>query len=228
MSTDLPVADVRLTKAVKTEAYSAVGYGRTCTDDTCSGGGGRLRKDGLSVECLDCRAGTWRGTDDSVCIGDSGGPAFDAQKRVLGVATVGGIGCSTAYYTRLDPHAAFLRDTVRVEAARVGAVPSWVDAVEGETPDGDGGAPSGDAAASDADPSSVTVSAADEGCAVAPRSRSSAAISAFFAAFLVLLTRACRRSTRPARTTTSSARATRSTGVRTIPAAITGTTNEYT
>jgi hypothetical protein len=216
---DSPAADVRLSKAVKDEGYSAVGYGRTCHDQSCAGGGQRLRKDVLSVDCLDCRPRTWRGTSDSVCIGDSGGPAFDAQKRVLGVATVGGLGCTTSYYTRLDTHADFLRDTVQAEATKAGfGAPGWTTAAvtEGDAgtgPDQDGGPTTGDGGTPDGAPAT-----AEEGCVVAPRSRSSSAINALFAVILVLLTRACRRSTRRARTMTSSARATRSIVVRTIPA----------
>ena len=226
-SSDSPIADVRLSKATKDEAYAAVGYGRTCGDDTtqCSGNGVRRRKDGLAVECIDCRPGTWRGTSDSVCVGDSGGPAFDAQKRVFGVTTVGGLGCTTSYYTRIDQHSDFLRETVKNEATKAALpVPAWTTSPIGDS-DAGTSTPGTDAGDSpDGSPSSAAVAQADDGCVVAPRSaraRSSAAINALFAAFLVLLTRACRRSTRPARTTTSSARATRSTGVRTIPAVIT-------
>lgn len=226
-STDSPIADVRLSRAAKGEAYSAVGYGRTCGDDTdqCSGNGVRRRKDGLAVECIDCRAGTWRGTSDSVCIGDSGGPAFDAQKRVFGVTTVGGLGCTTSYYTRIDQHADFLRDAVKNEATKSGlAAPAWTTApIDDGDRDGGASSPETDGGASSGAPVTAPAAAEADGCAVTSRSRSrsSSAIDLLLVFAVVVVTWACRRSTRPAPTTTSSARATRSTAVRTIPAVTT-------
>jgi secreted trypsin-like serine protease len=226
-ATDSPTADVRLTTAIKGEPYSAVGYGRICAEDgsQCSSGGQRNRKDGLSVECLDCRKGTWRGTSESTCVGDSGGPAFDAQKRVFGVTSVGGFGCTTAYYTRLENHVDFLRDKVKAEATNAGlAAPAWTTGEIGGAGGGttDPGADGGTGTAGDGDGgTTAAASAQDDGCVVAPRSGSSStsdAIRALSLAGIVLLTRACRRSRRRALTTTSSARATRSTADRTIPA----------
>jgi hypothetical protein len=87
------VASPRLDSALAPgETYSALGYGSTSGDGT--GGGELRRRDGLRVSCLGvgCEATTgalpqeWEG-DAGVCEGDSGGPAIDADDRVVGIAS---------------------------------------------------------------------------------------------------------------------------------------------
>jgi hypothetical protein len=67
------------------ELYSAAGYG--ATDDFGTDSGIRRRRDYLTVDCVglacpvpfDIRT-EWRG-EAGTCVGDSGGPALDAQER---------------------------------------------------------------------------------------------------------------------------------------------------
>ena len=117
------------------EAYSAIGYGNTC--GTCADGGrARNRRDALNVACLDgcgqppqyATVGEWWG-GDGVCSGDSGGPAFDSQGRVIGVASraaVSGNTCVQGIYERLDSESAFVIQSV-IDAASAGgyAPPGW-------------------------------------------------------------------------------------------------------
>lgn len=127
-ATEAPAAAVRSSAPpVEGEGYSAVGYGRRCGDggSHCSGGT-RLRRDALAVECLECRPRAFRGTTDSICSGDSGGPALDASGVVFGIAAASGIGCTSSYYNRVDVHGAFLRKIVREETIAAGiAPPAW-------------------------------------------------------------------------------------------------------
>lgn len=82
----------------------------------------------LSVECIDCRPKAFRGTSDSICSGDSGGPALDLGGVIIGVASASGVGCTASYYNRVDPHGAFLRKTVRDETGAAGiAAPPWTN-----------------------------------------------------------------------------------------------------
>lgn len=125
---EAPFAEVRsVAPPVEGEGYSAIGYGKRCTDGgpECAGGI-RERRDGLTVECIDCRPKAFRGTTDSICSGDSGGPALDLGGALFGVASAAGIGCTTAYYNRVDAHGAFLRKTVRDETTSAGiTAPAW-------------------------------------------------------------------------------------------------------
>jgi hypothetical protein len=137
---------------VEGEGYSAVGYGRLCGDGSpeCAGGT-RLRRDGLAIECVECRPKAFRGTADSICSGDSGGPALDEDGVIVGVASASGIGCTSSYYNRVDSHGAFLRKTVREETTNAGiASPAWT------TEPFDAGPP-------DAEPAPVTPNDTGEG-----------------------------------------------------------------
>jgi hypothetical protein len=86
---------------VKGEPYHAIGFG---TVDNTNGAGERRRRDGLFVGCVDnCGAGfvspgkEFMG-DTGICEGDSGGPAVDAQERVIGVTSRGAQGCTQPVY----------------------------------------------------------------------------------------------------------------------------------
>lgn len=74
------------------EPYRIIGYG--AADGEGSDLGPRRERAGLSVECVGeaCAqgvvAGEWRG-EAGVCSGDSGGPALDAQGRVIGIVSRG-------------------------------------------------------------------------------------------------------------------------------------------
>ncbi|MFO0570016.1 MAG: S1 family peptidase [Polyangiaceae bacterium] len=88
------------------ELYSAVGYGLTDPNDQNSSGT-RMRKDGIEVNCLGGECGgilgqsvqptEWMG-GPGTCPGDSGGPALDAQGRVMGVLSRGPQPCGDATY----------------------------------------------------------------------------------------------------------------------------------
>ena len=130
----------------KGEAYAAIGYGTTTEEATDPGT--RRRKDGLTVDCLGdaCQSALvspseWVG-GTSVCSGDSGSPAVDAQGDVVGVASRGTLGCATPIYADVSRVGQWLIDSV-VHAADLGgyAAPTWTtDPVGPETPDGDAGA----------------------------------------------------------------------------------------
>lgn len=127
-ASEAPAAAVRsVAPPVDGEGYAAVGYGRLCGDGSpeCAGGT-RRRRDGLAIECVECRPKAFRGTTDSICSGDSGGPALDKDGVIVGVASASGIGCTASYYNRVDSHGAFLRKMVRDETTSAGlAPPAW-------------------------------------------------------------------------------------------------------
>jgi len=84
------------------DGYSALGYG--AIDTAGSDYGVRRRRDGLEVECLggECASasvepGEWLGPAGP-CGGDSGGPALDADGRVVGVVSRALAGCQAIVY----------------------------------------------------------------------------------------------------------------------------------
>jgi MYXO-CTERM domain-containing protein len=84
------------------DQYSAIGFGGTVDDGT--GAGQRRRLDDLFVDCVgECDkfyvavGKEWQG-DHGICEGDSGGPAIDLQKRVIGVTSRGMSGCQSPVY----------------------------------------------------------------------------------------------------------------------------------
>ncbi len=118
------------------ETYSAVGYGNTC--GTCSDGGlARYRRDNLDVACVgSCGYPAYAGSEefwggDGVCSGDSGGPALDAQGRVIGVASRAGVDgghCVQSIYERVDAQCQLIKNTA-VQAASAGGytAPAWAN-----------------------------------------------------------------------------------------------------
>jgi hypothetical protein len=89
------------------EGFSAGGYGLT-SDDEDATSGQRMRIDGNEALCApdECylqypeivTAAEWVSADAGVCSGDSGGPALDAEGRVIGVASRGGDDCRATVY----------------------------------------------------------------------------------------------------------------------------------
>ena len=136
----------------KGEAYAAIGYGGT--DQVGSGIGTRRRRDGLAVSCAPgaCPKGTTASTEWSgatgVCDGDSGGPAIDAQGRVMGVVSRGAAGCAWPLYSDVYNRGPWLKDTV-ARASGIGAYapPAWT---QGTTVDPGWSMPVGAACADDA------------------------------------------------------------------------------
>jgi len=117
------------------DVYSAVGFG--ITSDGATDSGTRRRLDDLHVDCVGAActalAGAsistqheWLG-DHGTCEGDSGGPALDADHRVVGVTSRGGAGCTTPIYGDVYSWADWIKETA-THAAQVGdyPAPSWV------------------------------------------------------------------------------------------------------
>jgi hypothetical protein len=111
------------------EVYEAVGYG--VADSGRSGV--RFMRSGLEVACepgrcgIGVRASEFRG-EAGVCEGDSGGPAFDADGKVVGVVSRGGDECSTPVYSTVTAW----RDLIVQVAAHAAVVggyqaPFWVE-----------------------------------------------------------------------------------------------------
>ena len=110
--------------------YSAVGYG--ATNQSGSGSGTRRRLDGLVVDCVagDCpsyfvKPQEWIG-EKGLCSGDSGGPAIDAEGRVVGVASRAGWQCSSPVYTYVTAWGDWIRDSVLYASDKIGQEPpAW-------------------------------------------------------------------------------------------------------
>jgi MYXO-CTERM domain-containing protein len=110
------------------ETYTAVGYG---VDENGRSTGTRMERTGLNVDCQpgSCGSGVesteFRG-ETGICSGDSGGPALDADGKVVGVVSRGGPNCGTPIYGTVTAWRKFLID-VALEAAVLGGyeAPFW-------------------------------------------------------------------------------------------------------
>lgn len=130
------------------EVYTAVGYG---VDESGQSTGTRMERSGLSIDCQPgtCGAGVesteFRG-EDGICSGDSGGPAIDAEGKVVGVVSRGGPNCGTPIYGTVTAWRDFIITTAE-EAASLGGyeAPFWVTTGSSDPPLVD---PSGTAGAS--------------------------------------------------------------------------------
>lgn len=141
-ATEAAPAVPRLDELVAGEPFSAIGFGSAGEADPDPELKTRRRRDGLHVACvgLGCaddpngvQSREWVGEDEG-CKGDSGGPAFDAAGRLIGVhnrgANVTGgapMQCSgTSIYNQLAPHAAWLKAEVTRASTEAGLEPpSW-------------------------------------------------------------------------------------------------------
>jgi hypothetical protein len=103
------------------EPYTAVGYGENENGDF---NGSRMQLSGLSIACEPGTCGDgvesteFRG-ETGICSGDSGGPALDADGKVVGVVSRGGPDCSTPVYGTVTAWRDFIIDTA-TEAAKLG------------------------------------------------------------------------------------------------------------
>lgn len=128
------------------EEYTAVGYGEN-GDGALSGS--RMQLAGLTIACEPGRCGDgvesteFRG-ETGICSGDSGGPALDAQGKVVGVVSRGGPDCSTPIYGTVTAWRDFIVSTAVDASVAGGYEPSfWVTTLSSDPPSagGAGGAP---------------------------------------------------------------------------------------
>jgi hypothetical protein len=126
------------------EPFTTEGYGLTDpnSDNT---DGTRMRGSGSTVRCVgtDCQTRSdtvrnteWLSEDARTCPGDSGGPAIDAQGRVMGVTSRGPQGCTSTVYGNVSSWRDFIISTAIDAAARGGYdPPSWTSGVSLPGPD---------------------------------------------------------------------------------------------
>jgi secreted trypsin-like serine protease len=140
---DVPVA--------KGDPYTAVGFG---VAEQAGSEGTRRAKTGQAVVCASesCAArGLMTSTEfvgaDSICEGDSGGPAIDSSGSVIGIVSRGADNCGLAIYSAVAPWGSWI-ETIAQQAAQTGnyTMPAWF------SPNGD----QGSSAVAASDPSSST------------------------------------------------------------------------
>ncbi|HEY3494410.1 MAG TPA: trypsin-like serine protease, partial [Polyangiaceae bacterium] len=112
--------------AERGEPYVAIGYGVNADGEQNEG---RMLLDGLEVRCsTDCNVryqveeNEFLG-DTGVCSGDSGGPALDAQGKVIGVVSRGSDPCATPIYGSVAAFGGWIIETA-FEAAASGGYPA--------------------------------------------------------------------------------------------------------
>jgi trypsin len=125
-----PIAPRLNDPTTRGEAFTAVGYGTALAEGEA---GTRRQISGVQVVCGadQCQApGVLTNTEfvgeQGVCEGDSGGPALDADERVVGVASRTGQDCAFAIYSAVEPWRDLIIDTAE-RAATLGSydLPDW-------------------------------------------------------------------------------------------------------
>jgi MYXO-CTERM domain-containing protein len=145
------------------EAYTAVGYGQDLPGDAgIAGAGARRGRSGLKVECAPggCGAGVQSdefGGNEGICSGDSGGPALDADGKVVGVVSRSGDSCNHPVYGSVASWKDWITTTTR-QAALDGKydVPFWVDSGSSDSPNPSTTSPGDDAGSGTAGASATT------------------------------------------------------------------------
>ncbi len=142
-----PIAPRLDAPVIDGEPYTAIGFGAT---PAASEQGARRSREGLLVSCTpeSCtgvagvESNEFRG-GDGVCSGDSGGPAIDAEGRVIGIASRS-VDCTESVYSALPLWRDFIREVTGV-AVRAGDYPEpeWLEPAppmqpEPEMPDASG------------------------------------------------------------------------------------------
>ncbi|HEX6274100.1 MAG TPA: S1 family peptidase [Polyangiaceae bacterium] len=138
----VPRIDVR---AIAGESYVALGYG---IDDRGNRTAGRMRLDGLVIQCSTGRCGgfdlaaTEFMGEAGVCSGDSGGPALDMDGRVIGVLSRGSDPCGTPVYGGVAGFRDWIMATA-LDAAAAGGYepPFWATSGSSDRPPGVEGDP---------------------------------------------------------------------------------------
>jgi hypothetical protein len=123
------------------EAYTAVGYGQDLPGDAgIAGAGARRGRSGLTVECAPGTCGTGVEADEfggnaGICSGDSGGPALDADGKVVGVVSRSADNCNHPVYGSVASWKDWIIATAR-QAAVDGKYdpPFWVDSGTSDPP----------------------------------------------------------------------------------------------
>jgi MYXO-CTERM domain-containing protein len=114
------------------EPYTAIGYGAQ-SDTAQWTAGTRMKLEGLKVQCSPGNCPSIYGVqsteflgDTGICSGDSGGPAIDANGKVIGVVSRGLQGCTEPTYGAITPWRDWIMQ-VAVEAAAKGGYqpPFW-------------------------------------------------------------------------------------------------------
>lgn len=120
------------------EAYTAVGYG---VDENGDPNEGRMLLEDLNVECSPGACGG-RGIQSTefmgetgVCSGDSGGPALDADGKVIGVVSRGSDPCATPIYGTVFAWRDLIVETA-LDAAALGGYdpPFWAVTLSSDPP----------------------------------------------------------------------------------------------
>ncbi len=115
------------------EPFTTEGYGLTDPNSDTSDGT-RMRGEGNTVRCvgLDCQtredtvhSTEWVSENARTCPGDSGGPAIDAQGRVIGVTSRGPSGCISTVYGEVSAWKDFIISTAMDAASRGGYDPPF-------------------------------------------------------------------------------------------------------
>lgn len=115
------------------ETYLAVGYGASHADEDLAQYGIRHSRGDLSVACgqsSDCGARMVMSQEfigeGGACNGDSGGPAFDSDGKVIGVLSRGAEGCASPVYVGVPAFESLLVDAALLATERLGApLPVW-------------------------------------------------------------------------------------------------------
>lgn len=129
----LPVTPRVDSSLLKGEEYYAVGYGQQYDSDGAPSGT-RYRRDELFTQCVGdaCVFDSIEATeflgDTGVCSGDSGGPAFDLQNRVAGVASRGAAGCEYPTYGHVYGWGEWLKGVTAYATSSSGIeIPAWAN-----------------------------------------------------------------------------------------------------
>jgi hypothetical protein len=157
--------------AQPSESFSAGGYGLT-SDAADATSGMRMRIDGDQALCGpdECyleypdivTSAEWVSADAGVCSGDSGGPALDAEGRVIGVASRGGNDCKATVYGDVAAWGDFIIQTAKT-AADVGGydAPFWTSG-SSEAPPPEDASPVQEAAPSETTAATLDAPASSE------------------------------------------------------------------